>query len=119
MIKKVIGFLPELITTSFAMLWFLENYIETGSINYYALVAGLLLMIAAVTQSRPLGMAMGIITILFSVFMGIRGYLFLVELQDKALGNRLFYLMLAVFLLSLVSGIALFFKYYRKPVHPV
>ncbi len=119
MVKKIISFLPEFLTTSFAMFWFLENYLESGVINYFALIAGLLIMIAAVTKMRLLGMVMGGVALVFSFFLGYRFYSLLATVDDASKASRLTLVMGCIFAVSLLSSVLLFFKYYRKPKPPV
>ena len=114
MLKNVIKLLPEFITTFFAMIWFIENYIESGRINYFALLAGLLIIIAAISKSRPLGMIMGVVAVVFSLFIGVRCYDLLKEINDVATANRFFYVLGSLFIISLLSGVFLFLKYYRQ-----
>ena len=50
MIKKVLWFIPDFFIVSIALFWFLENYLESGLINYYALVAAFLVVVAAMSK---------------------------------------------------------------------
>lgn len=114
MIKKVLWFIPEFIIVSIALFWFLENYLESGLINYYALVAAFLVVVAAMSKVRLLGKLMGVLTVLFSLFMGFRFYSLYTEIKANAHASSLSFILMGIFVVSLLSGLLLFFKYYKR-----
>lgn len=114
MIKKVLWFIPEFIIVSIALFWFLENYLDSGLINYYALVAAFLVVVAALSKVRLLGMLMGVLTVLFSLFMGFRFYTIYTEFKANAHASSLSFILMGIFVVSLLSGLLLFFKYYKR-----
>lgn len=114
MIKKVLWFIPDFFIVSIALFWFLENYLESGLINYYALFAAFLVVVAAMSKVRLLGMLMGALTVLFSIFLGFRFYALYSEIKAIPNASSLTFLLMGIFIVSLLSGLLLFFKYYKR-----
>ncbi|MFM2229131.1 MAG: hypothetical protein RL607_389 [Bacteroidota bacterium] len=114
MLKKILWYIPEFIVVSIAMFWFLENYLDSGIVNYYALFAAFLISVAALSKMRSLGMLMGALTILFALFMGYRFVVLYSEITNPSTANRLLIVFMSVFTVSLITGVVLFFKYFKS-----
>jgi len=71
-------------------------------------------VVAALSKVRLLGMLMGALTVLFSIFMGFRFYTIYTEIKANAHASSLSFILMGIFVVSLLSGLLLFFKYYKR-----
>ncbi|MXN89811.1 hypothetical protein GR160_01095 [Flavobacterium sp. Sd200] len=67
--KKNILVFPEFFFLAFSLYWLLENLAASGHVNYFAITAALLFLFQIFFQKRIVGLAVGIVVAIFSLFM--------------------------------------------------
>ena len=67
--KKDLLVLPEFLIMTVAMFWFLDNYMGTGHINYFAIVVFAVVALQVFLKNKIVGIMLGSIFFLFGLYM--------------------------------------------------
>ena len=67
--KKYLLLLPEFFIMLLSIYWFLENYLGSGHINYFAIVVFIIVTLQLFIKNKILGIILGSIFFLFGLYM--------------------------------------------------
>ena len=113
--KKIILFLPEVVISILSVLWFLDNYFTSSTINFYTIGVLLVMILLMVFKFKILGTAVALLIALFSLYMVLA---VLSEFQDFQEVNyealKLLSIGLYFCFLGFLSSVIMFYKYLIK-----
>ena len=67
--KKYLLLLPEFFIIALSIYWFLENYMSSGHINYFAIVVFVIVALQVFLKNKIVGIMLGSILFLFGLYM--------------------------------------------------
>jgi hypothetical protein len=67
--KKYLLMLPEIFIILLSIYWFLDNYLGSGHINYFAIVVFIILTLQLFLKNKVIGIILGSIFFLFGLYM--------------------------------------------------
>lgn len=67
--KKYLLMLPEIFIILLSIYWFLDNYLGSGHINYFAIVAFIIVTLQLFLKNKVIGIILGSIFFLFGLYM--------------------------------------------------
>lgn len=113
--KKYLLLFPEFFIIALSIYWFLENYMSSGHINYFAIVVFVIVALQVFLKNKIVGIMLGSILFLFGLYM------FLAVLSEfrefRAIDSSAIELISVGFLICFVlisSSIGMFYKSISK-----
>lgn len=67
--KKYLLLLPEFFIIALSIYWFLENYMSSGHINYFAIAVFVIVGLQVFLKNKIVGIVLGSIFFLFGLYM--------------------------------------------------
>lgn len=67
--KKYLLLLPEFFIIALSIYWFLENYMSSGHINYFAIIVFALVTVQIFLKNKIVGIMLGSILFFFGLYM--------------------------------------------------